>query len=224
MTKMRDHNIDKLRACGLALIMLAHVLPPPLILNLRCFDVPLMVFVSGLTCYKKDIPISFYYIWHRFKRLIIPVWVFLFIYFGAIICVQSWGEIDLGITSSYIIASFLFQGDVPFLWIIRVFLLISILTPYLQLLNKKISSNNLFSILVLTSFGVYSFFAYNRVFMYNGFVRDYLYYSMGYGLVFLIGLRIKDYKQSAKLIPIPLVFFTVLFFLNMIKYIAWGGK
>lgn len=224
MTQIRNHNIDKLRACGLALIMLAHVLPPAPILNFRCFDVPLMVFVSGLTCYKKDIPISFYYIWHRFKRLIIPVWVFLFIYFGAIICVQSWGEIDFGITSSYIIASFLFQGDVPFLWIIRVFLLISILTPYLQLLNKKISSNILFNILILSLFGFYSCLAYNRVFMDNGFVRDYFYYSMGYGIVFLIGLRINDYKQPVKLTLIPFVLFIVLFFLNMMKYSAWGGK
>lgn len=48
-TKKRDISIDILRFIGISFIILAHVNPPDTILNIRCFDVSLMLFVSGLT-------------------------------------------------------------------------------------------------------------------------------------------------------------------------------
>jgi fucose 4-O-acetylase-like acetyltransferase len=45
----RDLRIDILRVAGLLLIILAHVSPPFLLFQFRTFDVPLMVFVSGLS-------------------------------------------------------------------------------------------------------------------------------------------------------------------------------
>ena len=47
----RDFRIDFLRWIGLTLIVLAHVKAPFGVTQLRSFDVPLMVFVSGL-CFK----------------------------------------------------------------------------------------------------------------------------------------------------------------------------
>lgn len=46
---MRNTYIDFLRFIGLTLIILAHVKAPVWITELRCFDVPLMVFVSGIS-------------------------------------------------------------------------------------------------------------------------------------------------------------------------------
>ena len=46
---MRDNRIDILRTTGLAMIILAHVYPPPLLFHLRNFDVPLMVLLSGMS-------------------------------------------------------------------------------------------------------------------------------------------------------------------------------
>lgn len=46
--KERDLSIDLMRAIGLLCVILAHVNPPATLMQIRCFDVPLMLFVSGL--------------------------------------------------------------------------------------------------------------------------------------------------------------------------------
>ena len=52
----RDNAIDVLRALGLFFIFISHSQPESnAILQLRCFDVPMMVFISGLTCSGKKI-------------------------------------------------------------------------------------------------------------------------------------------------------------------------
>lgn len=78
----RDVTIDILRVCGLLLIMLAHVNPPNLIFQIRTFDVPMMVFVSGVSYFlSKKADVSYFsYAFSRFKRLVLPVWIF-FVFF-----------------------------------------------------------------------------------------------------------------------------------------------
>ncbi|SFK21637.1 hypothetical protein SAMN04488079_106193 [Methylophaga sulfidovorans] len=46
---MRDHRIDLLRFIGLSMIIFAHVGPPSILFQLRNFDVPLMVLISGMS-------------------------------------------------------------------------------------------------------------------------------------------------------------------------------
>ena len=46
---MRDKRIDLLRFIGLSMIILAHVTPPDVIMQIRNFDVPLMVIISGIS-------------------------------------------------------------------------------------------------------------------------------------------------------------------------------
>ena len=140
--KERDPNIDVLRFIGLSLIILAHVSPPILILNIRCFDVPLMVFISGLTCYKKNVSFSWNYLQHRFARLVFPVWIFLSIYFTPIILLKFIG-IDLGLKFQHVWGSYLLLNGIGYVWIIRVFLLIALLTPLLIKINTLIKNNGL---------------------------------------------------------------------------------
>ena len=73
----RDISIDYLRMIGLFCIILAHVHPPGLIFNLRTFDVPFMVVISGLlyrATLKKQESV-FQYIYKRAVRLIVPVYI-----------------------------------------------------------------------------------------------------------------------------------------------------
>lgn len=72
IVKERDESIDLLRFVGLSLIILAHVSPPEVLFNLRCFDVPLMLFVSGLTYAGRSVDTGWRFLVHRFMRLIIP--------------------------------------------------------------------------------------------------------------------------------------------------------
>lgn len=47
----RNMTIDVMRVMGLLLIILAHVNPPGILFQFRTFDVPMMIFVSGVSFY-----------------------------------------------------------------------------------------------------------------------------------------------------------------------------
>lgn len=190
---MRDHNIDLLRFVGLSLIILAHVNPPSIVLNLRCFDVPLMVFVSGLTCYKKDIQFSWGYLSHRFARLVFPVWIFLTVYFLMIYAAKFVG-LDFGLTFKQVYESYLLMDGIGFVWIIRVLLLIALVTPGLIKINQTIKSDTLFIWLYSIVLILYLLIAYYKVGIDIALVRDWVYYAIGYGFVFLLGIRMKGLK------------------------------
>lgn len=99
MQPQRDLYIDFLRFIGISLIILAHVEAPSGITQFRSFDVPLMVFVSGLSFSTKGG--GFWkYVWKRVKRLCIPVYLFLTILFTAVIgCRDRRIEKSLGLGS-----------------------------------------------------------------------------------------------------------------------------
>lgn len=139
MTPGRLLTIDAARFIGISLIILAHVLGPgSLLFQIRSFDVPLMVFISGLTSSGKEIPNYWKYFIHRFLRLIIPVWLFYSLYFVVLyigtrlnwgIGIPSWGTIG---------RTFLcLEG---YGWIIRVFVLITLVTPLLIKLEDRVKN------------------------------------------------------------------------------------
>jgi len=80
----RDHTIDYLRAIGLYAIILAHIASPWALHQLRNFDVPLMVFISGISFSLSKTSSGPYlkYAWSRIKRLLFPVWIFLTLFFA----------------------------------------------------------------------------------------------------------------------------------------------
>ena len=125
--------VDFLKAVGLTGIIIAHVGSPNLLLMLRSFDVPLMVLLSALLAersYKKytDAPIRKYFL-SRIKRLVIPTWIFLCIYFTvSLVIVHRVREIQ------YYIASFaLTRYGIAYVWIILIYVYVAMLVP---LFNK----------------------------------------------------------------------------------------
>ena len=80
---MRDTTIDIMRVIGIMLIILAHVSPPEFLFQLRTFDVPMMIFISGMSYYvasKKDVKIV-PYVKSRFRRLVVPAWIFITLFY-----------------------------------------------------------------------------------------------------------------------------------------------
>lgn len=73
---IRDNSIDFLRGIGILLIILAHCSPPIFLFNLRVFDVPLMLFVSGLAFSNRKYHSIPKFLYHRAKRLLIPLYIF----------------------------------------------------------------------------------------------------------------------------------------------------
>ena len=133
----RNMTIDVMRVMGLLLIILAHVNPPGILFQFRTFDVPMMIFVSGVSFYlSKASNVSFAtYSLSRFQRLVFPVWAFLIMFFFILYVFKPLKFMDL-LTVNNITSTFLLDGF-GYVWIIKVifnnFYFISILC----LLYKK---------------------------------------------------------------------------------------
>ena len=217
----RDNRIDLLRSIGLSLIILAHVLPPPLLFNLRTFDVPLMVFVSGLTCYGKELSYSWKYLFRRFARLVFPVWIFLTIYFVPIVLLRFIG-IDLGLNFRHVWGSFLLLDGIGYVWIIRVFLLIAMITPLLIKFNKAMRNQFVFTLTFSLFLCCYLLITYLGIGTDISIVSNWLYYIIGYGFLFLLGVRIKDFSRVGGMVffSVMLLLFTVQAFVD-VHQIEW---
>lgn len=223
----RDNNIDILRFLGLSLIILAHVQCPYYLNEFKCFDVPLMIFVSGLATSKKITSGYWSYICKRARRLIFPVWLFLIVYIptlclGQLVHLVPSGYVDL----NYIIDSFMLTGGVGYVWIIRVFLLIMLVTPLLVKLEQTVKSNLFYffivGILIVTQFLLVHVFNYidNHSPLGILYSRDIMRLT-GYMPLFMIGLRLRLAKQRA--MNYFLFIGVILYIATMLVYIHTQG-
>lgn len=223
--KSRDLEIDLLRFLGLSLIILAHVQPPEVLLELRCFDVPLMLFVSGLAFADKRPDFSISYFIKRFKRLVIPVWLFLSVYFIIVLSLQHFG-LNFGVRKEHIIGSYIFMDGIGFVWVIRVFLIIALLTPPLIWLSNKIKSNVIFCVLMMILLCIDELMLVNNIGTDNTFIREFCYYGIGYSLMFMLGLRFRSLSPKILTIVLGLVFlcFTILQLIYLQQNGGGGGE
>lgn len=189
--KVRDERIDILKALGIAMIILAHVSPPALIFQLRNFDVPLMVLISGMSfglSYKNEDFLS--YMWKRVKRLVFPVWIFLTAYFG---CIAIFDLKIESLTYPILLQSYLLVGGIGYVWIIKVFLLVALVSPFIYQCNKNTSSTRKYLISILAIFFVYEVVCIlSAPYFSLGIAKDITqltHYIIPYSLVFAIGLR-----------------------------------
>lgn len=217
----RDKSIDMLRFIGLSLIILAHVYPPYWLLNLRCFDVPMMIFVSGLAYAgrKSDFSIGFFA--HRFSRLVFPVWIFLSAYFVLTFMLKQFGGIDFGIRRHHVIGSFLLQDGIGYVWIIRVFLMIGIMTPLLLAVDRKVNSLSGMLAIIGSALLVVELCVRYAIGADNIVLHEHLYYCLGYMILFLLGLRIPQLTNKVGVLIICGAFLLMGIYA---KFVMGGGN
>lgn len=187
--KEREVAIDILRFFAIIGIIIAHTTPSPLFVQIRGFDVVLMVFLSAV-CTKKFDEGKFNYFAFLVKRcirLILPVWLFFILYYIGIYLFYYLPPIN------DIVASFTFTSD-RYVWIIRILVVLSILAPFIWQLTHRLSSTALliilFSGLVLSEylFCVYSSRIYDMIFM-----------TIPYGLVYILGMNVNCFSKKMQL-------------------------
>lgn len=220
----RDLTIDVLRFIGISLIILAHVLGPgSLLFQIRSFDVPLMVFVSGLANSGKKMPDYGAYISKRLTRLIIPVWLFYTVYFIIeYICFKFGAESSFPGTKEIINTFLCVEG---YGWIIRVFLLIMLVAPFISWLESKIS-DWLYGIIILTLiiihailFPIYDHMTLPR--MIKRVIDLTLPYLLGYLPAYMIGIKMR--KANIWQILVPGVLFLAAFAFSFYMNISVGA-
>lgn len=195
---MRDHRIDVLRFVGLAMIILAHVGPPRLIFEFRNFDVPLMVLVSGMSfalSHKAGVPYGDY-VWKRIKRLVFPVWIFLSVYFLVEMVIDP-GSHELNIGT--ILTSYGLIGGIGYVWIIRVFLLVALVSPLLYNIHQKIRNTNAYLLALIAGLALYDTCRYFTLpYIQEGLPQAMSlasHYLIPYSLVFMAGLRLQSLNK-----------------------------
>jgi len=198
----RDPYIDFMRALGLLLLVGIHVNAPEWYSPMRSFDVPLMAMVSAI-CYKSLTGGYLRYFQKRVRRIYVPVFTFLTIFFA----LSFIGECAVGIPDwslSSIAGSFLLLNSpsIGYVWIMRVFLLMAIMLPFLDRMLRKCN----FTIFLLVIFGLIALqhpivTAVNNIpDKYLRYITDQVIpYASGYSALAVLGLRLAKLtrKQTA---------------------------
>lgn len=190
--------IDAMRFVGLSLIVLAHVSPPDVLFHLRSYDVPMMLFVSGLAYSGRATSYSWQFLKKRFLRLVVPVYVFLTFYFALTLGLCGAIGIDFGIRSEHVWGSYLLMEGFGYVWVIRVFLLVALLTPVLQWIENEVRQSWLYVMLVLVVAAAASCCVANGLLTGNLFLREFVYMTIGYSVMFMLGLRFSSFSPLVK--------------------------
>ena len=196
----RDNSLDIIRSVGLLCIILAHVNPPFTIFQIRNFDVPLMVFISGYLFGNKNQTFKSTtdfttYLWKRFFRLVVPVWIFLSIFY----IIQYFFPLSFKINYTQfpdiMISSYLLLDGFGYVWIIRIFLMIAILGP---LFSKVIK--NKWQLLIY--YAIYEMVVQFSTDLFQPGVQKYFNqfgtYSLGFLIFFMLGAQYRNYDVRTK--------------------------
>lgn len=181
----RYYYIDFLKVVGLTGIIIAHVGSPNWAMMLRSFDVPLMVIISSVLAkksYNKNETLNLIsakkYLIARFKRLVIPVWIFLTFYF--LFYAIYFKRIE---AINYYIASYcLTRYGIGFVWIILIYLYSAICIPLFSSLSPQKSC-----VLIGVSYILYEIAFHFSLGIANKFIDTTFYYIIPYGLLTYLG-------------------------------------
>ena len=175
-----------------------------------------MVFLSGISFSLSTKQIASFtdyknYVVKRFKRLIIPAWIFIVIFLAVFGAFEFAGIGDEKFSLGLIARSFLLIDGVGYVWVIRVYFLMALIAPLMKnfLLRLKWPYQIMtFIVLALIQqlLVVYTKDAFGRL----NIIYQYIFlYIIGYGLIYWIGMIVN--KLSRKVILLLGIIFTGVF-------------
>ena len=209
--------------------MIAHSSPPGWLFQLRNFGTPLLVIGSALTYSfiysKKSLePLSFYR--KRLSRLIIPTWIFLAFFFISYFLVMLKTGGSYPFTKEIIIESFAFIGGIGFVWILKIYILLALITPIAVKINNNIRKNSLYFSILVASYIFYELIIFISPPMRSELelliFNDIIFSFIPYSILYLFGFRMAQVKNKYLLFS-SLVSLIIFISLVFIKFNATGG-
>jgi len=198
----RDTRIDILRAIAIIAIIIAHSGVNPLVAQIRNFDVILMTLLLGLSfrmSIKKKKIDYIDYVKKRFKRLIIPTWLFLTFFFLLYYVIKLIRGDQYYFNMRVIIGSYTLLDGIGYIWIMRVFFIVALVNPLLIAVSNKIKNNIVYFLLISVAYILYSIMVKFGYLYLNGTIfklySEIFLCGMAYSLVAAIGLRLIDLRQ-----------------------------
>ncbi|MDV7750019.1 acyltransferase [Enterococcus faecium] len=207
--------IDYLKVIGLFLVILAHVNAPGWLMQIRSFDVPLLVFLSAYLAGKSfnNYNVRSYYK-KRILRLAVPAWLFLVVFYAVIIVVY---EKPSGVD---VLKAFFFQRDaymVGMLWVIWVYLVCAFLMPLLL----KMGYNKKAVALIVLCYACYEIVCAVSDLENNRFIYNTIMTIIPWGCVSFIGYNYNKISRKHKVMLASIL--TSVFLLSLIwKYVSNG--
>lgn len=192
-TQIRERNtvVDTLKAVGILCVVFAHVNPPWYLFDIRTFDVCMLVFASGMTLkyHAGTWTDYFLYIQKRFRRLIVPTWSFILFYYllSGILCRNNpqWS-----FSVSDCIQSFTFTGGMGYIWIVRVYFLLAIISPIVVKVSERMANCRSWLLLLIGLFAVNALAVYLTGLINHSFIKKctqaILVYTTGYSIVQIV--------------------------------------
>ncbi|MFC6465192.1 acyltransferase [Marinilactibacillus sp. GCM10026970] len=216
-TMNRDKKIDVLRSLALLGIVLAHVNPPDSFIQLRSFDVPLMVLLMGISfsiSNKNNVRLKDYLI-KRVKKLVLPTWGLLIIFFTFFYVMSIITNEQFYFSTREIFFTFTFIDGIDYVWIIQVFISIAVFLPFLYKYNIKMEKNKhylLFLFLLFIFYETLMVFSKTLDSDTKFYFEHFILFTIGYGWIAALGIRIKQFsrKEVAMLASLFLVIYSVL--------------
>lgn len=221
----RDYTIDLLRTGGVFLVILAHVNAPQWLMNLRCFDVVMLVILSGMSyCISSEKNSLSYtcYLWKRIKKLLMPTWGILTLIFGVTFLIthslKPFGLIK-------IVQSYLLYDGIGYVWFVRVVLMLALISPMILTISKRCSGKQygfwITSAIWISAYTLSVCFYNLEILSYWFNLGFYLFvvYLLGYGWIYFIGVHYNRLSNKEKYIMIALccmVFVVTVFGFNLI--------
>jgi len=217
---LRENWIDVAKVIGLMCIFLAHTDPnaPNWVMQLRSFDVVLMVVLSGYLSAKSyhGEPLEYYK--KRFFRLIFPTWLFIIGYnffliaFGVEISAERWIKCFL-----------LTREGMGYIWVIFVYFLCALLTPLFHYIYQRDKNGKfvvIYSIIILC----YEVMCYKGI-VGKCIILDYsIGYIIPYGFAYYLGGAFHYFLEEKKCIRLAFLNVIVCISIFIVLYIkedAW---
>lgn len=192
----RLNYIDFLKFIGMTGIIMAHVEAPNWAMMLRNFDVPLLVIVSsvlGERSFRKyegeGIKAAGKYFVSRIKRLVIPTWIFLTLYFG--VCALQGQYYD---KRYYAMSYCLTRYGIGYVWIILIYLYSALLVPVFS--KIKLSVKGIIG--MVSVYCLYELACYFQIGAGNQFLDTTFFYIVPYGALTCLGYHFCRMNQKGK--------------------------
>lgn len=190
----RDNTIDIIRFCALFFIIMAHVKAPQVIINVRSFEVPLIIFVSGLAMSGKTIASYTYFVKSRTLRLLLPVYMFIIPFMVALYLAGVIGIFPPYLTKDMATSTLLLQEGIGYVWIFKVFLFITFLTPCMQYFTLKVNRDIYFLCIIISIVALQEILTSctpkdNTVYT---IYQYYIVYIITYAPLFMLGIRLRN--------------------------------
>lgn len=191
--KYRNEAIDLLKFIALVGLVIDHVTTNRLLLQLRSFDVNLLVLLSAMLISGKvvDRPyIKFYK--KRLSRLLLPTWVFLLIYF----IVNSIFQFQCLSIKDIVKTLLLLNTPVGYVWIVYVYCICALLIPAIQKISLNSKCGKCVLIFLICVYAVLVRLSNNY------YYRIIILYPIIYGLIMLVGMNWNNFTKTQKIVII----------------------